>query len=166
MRMDITTQKFDQKLYESYIYGSAEVIGLMCLKIFTADEITYKKLETGAKQLGAAYQKINFLRDIASDAKNLNRWYFPIASFETFDDVAKNSIITDIKKDFISAKKAIAQLPSSSRPAVLLSYQYYNKLLKQIERTPASLLLKKRIRVGDAQKTVLFIHSLVRKSYV
>ena len=165
MRMDSTTQKFDQKLYENYIYGSAEVVGLMCLKVFTADEVAYQKLEAGAKRLGAAYQKVNFLRDIASDANTLNRWYFPIASFETFDDAAKNSIITDIKKDFTAAEKAIAQLPSSSRPAVLLSYQYYSKLLKEIEQTPASLLLKKRIRVSDIQKTVLFIHSLVRKNH-
>ena len=166
MRMDITSQKFDQKLYESYIYGSAEVVGLMCLKVFTTDESTYQNLEAGAKRLGAAYQKINFLRDIASDAHKLNRWYFPISSFESFNDKAKKSIVIDIKKDFTAAKKAIAQLPSSSRPAVLLSYQYYSQLLKQIEHTPASLLLKKRIRVGDIQKTVLFIHSLVRKSYV
>lgn len=166
MRMDITSQKFDQKLYESYIYGSAEVIGLMCLKVFVADEAAYEKLEAGAKRLGAAYQKINFLRDIASDAHKLNRWYFPISSFESFNEAAKKTIVTDIKKDFTAAKKAIVQLPSSSRPAVLLSYQYYSQLLKQIEHTPASLLLKKRIRVGDIQKTALFIHSLVRKSYV
>ena len=166
MRMDSTTQIFNQKLYESYIYGSAEVVGLMCLKVFTADEVAYQKLEAGAKRLGAAYQKVNFLRDIASDANTLNRWYFPISSFESFDESAKKSIVADIKKDFTAAEKAITQLQSSSRPAVLLSYKYYSKLLKQIEQTPASLLLKKRIRVSDIQKTSLFIHSLVRKNYV
>jgi len=159
MRMDITPKQFDQTLYEAYIYGSAEVVGLMCLKVFTNDAALYKKLEAGASSLGAAYQKINFLRDIAADAEGLGRWYFPIASFETFDETIKLSITKDIEKDFAAAKKAIVGLPASSRKAVTLSYQYYTKLLKQIEKTSVTELKKRRIRVNDIQKLALFLQT-------
>jgi len=156
MRMDITPQVFDQKVYDTYIYGSAEVVGLMCLKVFTADERLYKQLEKGAGKLGAAYQKINFLRDIAADAEGLGRWYFPLSSFAAFDEKAKRTIVRDIEKDLAAAKKAIAKLPASSKNAVTLSYQYYNELLKKITTTPASQLRQKRIRVNNLQKTMLF----------
>ena len=162
MRMDVTPTTFDQALYTTYIYGSAEVVGLMCLKVFTNDQKLYAKLEKGAGKLGAAYQKINFLRDIAADAQGLGRWYFPISSFETFDDKAKTIIIRDIEKDLTSATKAIAQLPDSSRRAVALSYDYYNELLKKIRTTPASELQQKRIRVNNLQKTALFIRTSMK----
>jgi len=156
MRMDITPQIFDQKLYDSYIYGSAEVVGLMCLKVFTADAKLYSRLEKGAGKLGAAYQKINFLRDIAADAKGLGRWYFPISSFAAFDEKAKTVIVRDIEKDLAAAQKAIVKLPDSSQKAVSLSYQYYGELLKKIKLTPATRLREERIRVNNLQKTVLF----------
>jgi len=162
MRMDVAPTTFDQALYTTYIYGSAEVVGLMCLKVFTNDQKLYAKLEKGAGKLGAAYQKINFLRDIAADAQGLGRWYFPISSFETFDDKAKTIIIRDIEKDLTSATKAIAQLPDSSRRAVALSYDYYNELLKKIRTTPASELQQKRIRVNNLQKTALFIRTSMK----
>jgi len=166
MRMDITPQVFDQKLYDAYIYGSAEVVGLMCLKVFTADIKRYNQLEKGAGKLGAAYQKINFLRDIAADAEGLGRWYFPISSFAAFDDKAKNAIVRDIEKDLAAAKKAIAKLPDSSQKAVSLSYQYYGELLKKIKLTPATQLRQKRIRVNNLQKTVLFARtSLIRTTH-
>jgi len=162
MRMDVTPMTFDQSLYDTYIYGSAEVVGLMCLKVFTNDQKLYTKLKTGAGKLGAAYQKINFLRDIAADAQGLGRWYFPISSFETFDEAAKTTIVRDIEKDLVSAAKAIAQLPDSSRSAVALSYDYYSELLKKIRTTPAPQLQQKRIRVNNLQKTALFIRTSVK----
>jgi phytoene synthase len=166
MRMDLSAQTFDQVLYETYIYGSAEVVGLMCLKVFTNDGELYDSLEKGAKHLGAAYQKVNFLRDIAADAKDLGRWYFPISSFETFDDIAKNILLNDIENDFTEAAKAISKLPLSSRKAVELSYQYYSQLLKRIKLTPAAALKEKRIRINDAQKTALFVRTSIGRSRV
>jgi len=165
MRMDITPKPFDQKRYEAYIYGSAEVVGLMCLKVFTADEKIYQKLEKGASHLGAAYQKVNFLRDIAADADDLGRWYFPISSFKAFDEKAKAVIIRDIEKDFKAASTAIAQLPESSRKAVELSYQYYNQLLKRLKLTPASKLLTTRIRINNLQKTALLMQVSLGKKH-
>ena len=163
MRMDIDQQMFTQDLYTNYIYGSAEVVGLMCLKVFTDDAKLYVSLEKGASHLGAAYQKVNFLRDIATDAKGLGRWYFPIASFDTFDEKVKNEIIADIEKDFREAAKAIAKLPASSRNAIELSYQYYNQLLKRLKETPALTLKTKRIRVNDIQKAILFARTSLKK---
>ena len=166
MRMDITPQVFDQELYDTYIYGSAEVVGLMCLKVFTDDIKRYNQLEKGAGKLGAAYQKINFLRDIAADAEGLGRWYFPISSFAAFDDKAKNAIVRDIEKDLAAAKKAITKLPDSSQKAVSLSYQYYSELLKKIKLTPATQLRQKRIRVNNLQKAILFARtSLIRNTH-
>lgn len=159
MRMDITPQTFDQSLYDTYIYGSAEVVGLMCLKVFTGDADQYDALKNGACHLGAAYQKVNFLRDIAADAEGLGRWYFPVGSFATFDEKTKTTVISDIEKDFDIASKTITQLPASSRKAVELSYQYYSLLLKQLKLTSASRLKKQRIRVSDMQKTALFIRT-------
>ena len=156
MRMDITPKVFDQQLYDTYIYGSAEVVGLMCLKVFTDNASLYSQLEKGAGKLGAAYQKINFLRDIAADAEGLGRWYFPISSFAAFDEKAKASIVRDIEKDLAAAAKAIIKLPTSSQKAVSLSYDYYSELLKKIKATPADQLRKKRIRVNNLQKTILF----------
>jgi phytoene synthase len=157
MRMDISPKKYDQKHYEEYIHGSAEVVGLMCLKIFTASQKEYDELEEGAKKLGAAYQKVNFLRDIAADSDELGRWYFPIASKETFDENVKDSIVKDIEKDFAAAKVAIDKLPASSQKAVQLSYHYYSGLLRKIKQTPAAELLKKRIRINDPQKLALLV---------
>lgn len=166
MRMDITPKIFDQKLYDSYIFGSAEVVGLMCLKVFTANQKLYESLKVGAGKLGAAYQKINFLRDIAADAEGLGRWYFPISSYAEFDEIAKSTITKDIEKDFVAAKKAIIDLPPSSRKAVELSYVYYNELLKKIKSTPAETLRLKRVRINNLQKTALFVQVKSGKSYV
>jgi phytoene synthase len=159
MRMDLTPQKFDQKKYEDYIFGSAEVVGLMCLKIFTNEKKQYNSLEKAAKKLGAAYQKVNFLRDIAADADVLGRWYFPISSKEAFDEKAKNTIIKDIENDFAAAKKAIEKLPPSSRKAVTLSYDYYLGLLKKIKQTSAADLMKKRIRINNPRKLALLVQT-------
>jgi phytoene/squalene synthetase len=157
MRSDLTPKTFDQKAYEAYIYGSAEVVGLMCLKVFTNASPLYDQLESGASALGAAYQKVNFLRDIRSDASELRRWYFPKSSFETFNDAAKKRIEKDIYKDLVKARKALVKLPKSSRKAVLLSVAFYESLLRKIEKTSAAKLTQKRIRINNAMKTLLFI---------
>lgn len=165
MRLDLTPQQFDQTLYETYIYGSAEVVGLMCLKVFTGSKKTYASLEPGAKRLGAAYQKVNFLRDIAADADELGRWYFPISSKETFDETAKSLILKDIEKDFAAAKTAIDRLPPSSQKAVRLSYQYYSRLLAKLKETSAEALLKKRVRINTSQKLVLLASTSLKGNH-
>ena len=159
MRMDLTPQKFDQRKYEDYIFGSAEVVGLMCLKVFTHNQKQYDQLEKAAKKLGSAYQKVNFLRDIAADADGLGRWYFPISSRETFDDMAKRIIEKDIEKDFMAAHIGIKLLPASSKKAVRLSYDYYQGLLEKIKQTSASELLQQRIRLSNPKKIVLLIQT-------
>jgi len=162
MRMDIAPRSYDQAAYETYIYGSAEVVGLMCLKVFLDNEEQYAKLERGARHLGAAYQKVNFLRDIKADAAELGRWYFPFGSFETFDEKTKARIIKDIDKDFLAARKAALQLPASSQKAVMLSIEYYQKLLEKIRKTPADKLKTKRIRINNARKVALLAKTLTK----
>lgn len=155
MRMDLSKITYDQATYEKYIYGSAEVVGLMCLKVFTNDETLYMRLERGASKLGAAYQKVNFLRDIYADAVTLNRWYFPISSYEQFDEKTKQSIVKDIETDFKAARHAAVQLPLSSRRAVMLSITYYEALLDKLHETSAKELKVKRIRINNAKKLAL-----------
>lgn len=157
MRMDLTKQTYDQATYETYIYGSAEAVGLMCLYVFVDDPRQYAVLEKDASHLGAGYQKVNFLRDIKADHEALERWYFPFSSFENFDETAKARIVRDIKKDFRAGHRSALKLPESSRRAVLLSIRYYSLLLKKIERTPAEVLKKKRVRVSTIRKLIFFI---------
>lgn len=157
MSMDLEKITYTQPLYEAYIYGSAEVVGLMCLKVFTADQALYQKLEKGASHLGAGYQKVNFLRDIRADAEGLGRWYFPFGSFETFDETTKQKIIKDIRKDFTAARRATLGLPLSSRRAVTLSILYYESLLDKITKTPAATLKTKRIRINNVEKLQLLL---------
>lgn len=158
MRMDLTPKEYSQALYETYIYGSAEVIGLMCLKVFTAgDQKRYDYLEKGARALGAAYQKVNFLRDIASDFEDRKRVYFPGITFESFDDTEKAAIIKDIRHDFKIAKQAVDELPPNAHNAVSLSFAYYSALLEALEKTPADVIKTSRVRVSDARKMLLSI---------
>jgi phytoene synthase len=163
MRMDITDRTYTQNLYETYIYGSAEVIGLMCLKVFCGpDTQAYEKLTPGARALGSAYQKVNFLRDIAADHAERGRMYFPGVSFETFNERDKQKIVKDIKKEFHTAKKSIPQLPDAARGAVMLSYLWYEALLQQLERTPAEVLKTTRIRVPAVKKARLFMRAKLK----
>ena len=156
MRTDIAQTSFTQKQYETYIYGSAEVIGLMCLKVFVhGDADEYKHLEPGAKVLGAAYQKVNFLRDIASDYNDRGRVYFPGVNFETFSEADKRAIEKDIAADFKIARGAILQLPKNARKAVRLSFEYYNELLRTIEKTSAETLKTTRVSVPNTKKLLL-----------
>lgn len=158
MRMDLTPITFTQAKYKKYIHGSAEVIGLMCLKIFCAgNSKQYDQLVPGAQALGSAYQKVNFLRDIASDYKDRGRVYFPGVSFETFNDEIKMRLVEDIQKEFITASIYIQDLPESARKAVSLSYEYYLRLLNTIEKTSAETLKTTRVRVSNTVKTRLLI---------
>lgn len=159
MAMDVKPRPLNRKEYEKYIYGSAEVVGLMCLKVFVGvgNNKHYEDLSFGAKKLGSAYQKVNFLRDISMDFKELGRSYFPDISFEEFDDIKKQEIISEIREDFLASKDYIDRLPDNSKLAVLTSYQYYSQLLKKIESTPAQDIKEKRIRVSNPKKLQLMI---------
>ena len=158
MRMDLTPETYKTSEYETYIYGSAEVVGLMCLAVFCqGDANRYAELRQGASALGAAFQKVNFLRDMAADHEILGRYYFPIGSYERFDEVAKLAIISDINADFAVAKPAIAQLPASAQPAVRAAYRYYLELLNKLSLTPAAEIKTTRIRVTDTRKLAILV---------
>lgn len=162
MRMDLSPQTYHTKDYQRYIHGSAEVVGLMCLMVFVEGNKTkYDELSPGAAALGAAYQKVNFLRDMASDYKDLGRLYFPGVSFEEFDEAAKNIIIADIKNDFSHALESLRRLPVSSRKATMMSYIYYKELLERLERTPTEIIKQQRIRVPSRRKFTLMIRTVV-----
>jgi phytoene synthase len=152
MRLDLPNC-YKVKDYVRYIYGSAEVVGLMCLAVFCqGDEALYKNLEPGARSLGAAFQKVNFLRDLQADYTELGRYYFQQASFDTFDEKTKAMIIADIAMDFEKARPAIDRLPANARPAVLAAYRYYSLLLNKLQQTSASEIKKHRIRVATSKK--------------
>jgi len=166
MAIDLNPQTFSTKLYRQYIHGSAEVIGLMCLKVFCEnDNLLYKKLVKGAAALGSAYQKVNFLRDIASDHSELGRIYFPGYTYESFDDAAKKAIIEDIDTDLKEARLAIDELPRSSMLAVKLSYAYYKALLGRLERASINDIKSRRIRIPAIVKFAL-ISKMVLTGYI
>mgnify|MGYP000923369127 CR=1 FL=1 len=164
MEEDLHTNTHNQKSYDEYIYGSAEVVGLMCLKIFCkGDQNQYDHLLPYARSLGAAFQKVNFLRDIKSDIEERGRLYFPNIDFNNFSDDDKLHIIEDVKKDFEHAYIGILKLPIGSRLGVYTAYIYYLKLLQKIERTTASEIMNQRIRIPNSQKIVLLAQSYVRE---
>jgi 15-cis-phytoene synthase len=166
MRMDITPHAYREEQYHDYIYGSAEVVGLMCLRVFCKDDPSkYIALEEGARSLGAAYQKINFLRDLAVDYKELGRVYFPGVTFESFDDEAKRHIILDIKADLRLAHHAIVRLPKSSRSAVKMSYVYYSELLDRLAVTPVDTIKTSRVRVPSRHKLQLLAKTLIQERF-
>ena len=141
-----------------YIYGSAEVVGLMCLKVFTdGNEKLYNELIEPARRLGAAFQKVNFLRDIKNDTENLNRRYFHNMTARELNENVKKEIIKEIEGDFEASKAGIKKLPSNSRLGVLIAYYYYKRLLIKIKHTRAEKLLESRIRVPDFNKLLLLI---------
>jgi phytoene synthase len=163
MEMDLHDQKYCRELYDEYIYGSAEVVGLMCLCVFCeGDAALFQKLQEGARSLGAAFQKVNFLRDMKSDYQDRGRIYFPKVDFATFDNDCKTAIEQDILNDFKAAYRAILQLPKGARMGVYLAYVYYLKLFKKIQLLPAARILSERVRVPDKTKLVLLISSYLR----
>ena len=153
MRSDISPHGFDRQAYQAYIYGSAEVVGLMCLRVFTAgNDKSYDELMPGARALGSAFQKVNFLRDMADDNGTLGRVYFPELQQQALDEASKRLIIGDIDKDFETAAPYIKRLPAAARPAVEASYRYYRELLEALRAAPAETIRRSRIRVPDSRK--------------
>jgi phytoene synthase len=163
MEMDLHFQQYEDSMYKKYIYGSAEVVGLMCLKIFTeGDRELYESLKAPACSLGAAFQKINFLRDMKSDYQDRGRVYFPGVDFVNFCLEDKVQIEKDIEKDFKDAYLGIVQLPSGVRLGVFLAYTYYVELFEKIRKAPVSRVVKERIRVNDWRKIALLFSSALR----
>lgn len=164
MEEDLTKNSHDIGSYDQYIYGSAEVVGLMCLRIFCqGNQENYSHLLPYARSLGAAFQKVNFLRDIKSDIEERGRVYFPNVDFQYFTDSDKLQIIQEVKKDFDHAFIGIKKLPIGCRLGVHTAYIYYLKLLEKIERTTAADILNSRIRIPNSQKLVLLARSYVRE---
>lgn len=164
MEMDLNPVKYEQSSYEEYILGSAEVVGLMCLKIFVyGDEAEYQKLKPYAMKLGSAFQKINFLRDYSADYHELGRLYFPgIDPTGELSVEDKMRIEDEIQKEFDEALIGIKMLPKASRFGVYVSYKYYTKLLRKIKQKTAQQLLKERIRIPNNAKMLVFAKSIVR----
>lgn len=170
MAMDLqsnatSAKRFNKQSFERYVYGSAEVVGLMCLKVFCAnDQAAYNKLAPGARLLGAAFQKVNFLRDIAEDTA-LGRRYFPLLQTVVLDESSKQLIIADIDRDFKRVATYIDQLPRSARPAVLASYRYYMALLDVLRVAPAQTILKRRLRISNRRKLVILVGCWLRRYF-
>jgi len=163
MEMDLQNIKYDSELYNEYILGSAEVVGLMCLHIFTeGDKKLYAHLKPFAMKLGSAFQKVNFLRDMKHDYQVLGRTYFPSVDMTYFTEKEKAEIEIDIENDFKDALKGIKDLPHSSRAGVYLAYYYYKKLFLKIKRSSAKKVLNERIRINNTRKVGLMFNSMVR----
>ncbi len=164
MEMDLHDHNYNQDLYKEYIYGSAEVVGLMCLRVFVeGDEESYQSLRESACSLGAAFQKVNFLRDMKSDFHDRGRVYFPGVDFNAFDISAKRIIEEDIQRDFDHALGGIMRLPAGARNGVYLAYKYYLRLFKKISKLPPSRILQERIRIPDSEKMVILFGTVVRQ---
>jgi len=162
MEMDLKKETYTEEKYERYILGSAQVVGLMCLHVFTSGEQTaYERLKKPAMKLGSAFQKVNFLRDVSADFQLLSRSYFPGVDLSQFSDEQKKEIQADIELDFDAALEGIAQLPASSQRGVYLAYLYYRKLFNKIKRKTAAQLIAQRIRISNLYKLRLMIHSML-----
>ena len=162
MYMDLEDIEYDQETYETYLLGSAETVGLMCLSVFVdGDRDEYKRLEPYARTLGGVFQKVNFLRDMEYDYKVLDRTYFPDVDFEAITDDDLQIIFRDIEADFNQSLIGIKQLSEKARFGVYLAYQYYRKLFEKIENSPKEKLLNERIRIPNMQK-----YRILAKSYV
>jgi phytoene synthase len=159
MKADLYKHEYNNKAsIDEYIYGSAEAVGLMCLKVFVRGNAShYDELRHPAMRLGAAFQKVNFLRDLRSDMEFLGRSYFPEITFKTLDEVVKKQLIHDIKADFSDAYPGIRKLPRAAKLPVLIAYSYYLCLLQKIKKTPAEKLMMTRIRISDFKKFILLM---------
>ena len=163
MRLDLHKSLFKtESEYKKYVYGSADVVGLMCLKVFVKGDIKkYNQLKANAMALGSAFQKVNFLRDLKTDSEVLKRNYFPNVNVSNFDEKTKQKIIVEIENDFKNALEGINKLPDDSRLGVYTAYKYYNKLLLKLKRTPSLNIRKIRIRIPNYQK-----FGVLAKSYL
>lgn len=167
MEMDLNPhQEYDQSKYEEYILGSAEVVGLMCLRIFTeGNEEKYQNLKGNAMKLGSAFQKINFLRDLSADYHYLGRTYFPEVDLNQFTEEDKLQIQKDIEADFKAGFEGIKALPKDARFGVYIAYVYYYALFRKIKRTCAKTIFSERIRIPNRRKYRLFVSSYLRHSF-
>lgn len=166
MEMDLHKTTYNENNYNEYIYGSAEVVGLMCLRVFTeGDKLQFDQLREPACRLGAAFQKVNFLRDIKSDYDERGRIYFPNADFDRFTADIKQTIEADIKADFDAAYQGIIRLPEGARMGVYLAYVYYLALFEKIKKLPVQRVLQERVRVPDNQKFILLLQTYFRHSF-
>ena len=164
MRWDLDKKVYlNKQEFDEYIYGSADVVGLMCLKVFVSgDQDKFNQLKPYAMSLGSAFQKVNFLRDLKVDHESLNRSYFPNLNIDKFDEKSKQFILNEIDKDFTNALKGILLLPSSARFGVYTAYKYYLKLLNKLRKTDPLKIKNSRIRVPNYQKINVLARSYVR----
>lgn len=164
MRQDLTKTVYTtEKEFNEYIYGSADVVGLMCLQVFVkGDQEKYNQLKESAMNLGSAFQKVNFLRDLKEDHDNLSRTYFPNVNLDSLDEISKDKIIEEIEINFTKAYQGILLLPHDARLGVFIAYRYYKRLLKKLEKTPAAKIKHTRIRVPNVEKIGLLTGSYVK----
>jgi phytoene synthase len=163
MEMDLELKSHDQKSYENYIYGSAEVVGLMCLNVFLqGNRQLYNGYKESARSLGAAFQKVNFLRDIKDDYVSRGRTYFPGVDFSRFDEEVLEKICLDIKKDFDAAYLGIIKLPIEARLGVYTAYTYYQSLFNKIRKMNTEEIRKSRVRISDYEKLVMIFENYIR----
>lgn len=165
MRTDLHKSSYNTiEDYESYIYGSADVVGLMCLKVFVnGDEEKYNELKIPAMKLGSAFQKVNFLRDLKSDFEELNRSYFPNVNFANLNQQSKEDIINDIESDFyIAYHQGILKLPVEAKFGVYMAFRYYKRLLNKLKKVPSSKIIETRVRISNPMKINLLARSYVK----
>jgi len=164
MRLDLHKQEYlTEQEFKDYIYGSADVVGLMCLKVFVkGDQQKYNELKDSAMSLGSAFQKVNFLRDLKADFEDLSRSYFPNTNLSELDEASKNKIINEIEEDFAKGLEGIDKLPNEAKFGVFMAYRYYYQLLKKLKKTPALQIKNSRIRVTDYKKVELLTRSYVK----
>lgn len=163
MEMDLQQMDYNSDLYKEYILGSAEVVGLMCLQVFTeGNKEAYETLKPYAMKLGSAFQKVNFLRDLKEDYDVLGRTYFPNIDMRVFNNQIKSQIENEIEAEFKEALVGIKKLPSSSKFGVYLAYKYYLSLFKKIRNTPAEKIMNQRVRIPNGQKLSLAMSSYVQ----
>ncbi|MEO6549357.1 MAG: phytoene/squalene synthase family protein [Ferruginibacter sp.] len=164
MEMDLGNTTYNSSAYKEYIYGSAEVVGLMCLYVFcNGNKMLYEKLMPGAQSLGAAFQKVNFLRDVKADYEQLSRTYFPEVDFSNFTPSMKKQIEEDITTDFSKAYQAIVHLPVKARFGVYVAYKYYLSLFKKIKKAKACNILEQRIRIPNYGKAYIVAKASLRR---
>lgn len=164
MRLDLTKNIYTTtQEFNDYIYGSADVVGLMCLQVFVkGDAEKYNELKYGAMNLGSAFQKVNFLRDLKEDFENLSRTYFPNTNLNALDEASKEKIIQEIEENFSKGYQGILLLPHDSKLGVFVAYRYYKRLLKKLQQTPATEIKNARIRVPNFEKIGLLTRSYVK----
>ncbi|MBX9732741.1 MAG: phytoene/squalene synthase family protein [Chitinophagaceae bacterium] len=163
MELDLDKRKYDRSGYEEYIYGSAEVVGLMCLHVFCdGNKSEYERLKPSARSLGAAFQKVNFLRDLKADYEGLDRVYFPGCDFRNFTNADKEQIELDIQKDFDDAYKGIIELPLKARFGVYVAYKYYLSLFKKIKKIQPQKIMEERVRIPDYGKIYILAKAGIR----